>query len=70
MIILRMVSGNTILEDRYTEYHNYLPYDDINLGGKQNYYLVSGGRTNLNDWDVTFMRKVSQIDINFDTIID
>ncbi|EAR85320.2 DOMON domain protein (macronuclear) [Tetrahymena thermophila SB210] len=70
MIVLRMVNGNTIIEDKFSQYHNYLPSDDIGQGGSKDYYYITGGRSGANTWDVTFMRVVADQDTKFDAIID
>ncbi|KAL4477845.1 hypothetical protein ABPG73_019143 [Tetrahymena malaccensis] len=70
MIVFRMVNGNIVIEDKFSQYHNYLPSDDIGQGGTKDYYYITGGRSGANTWDITFMRVVADQDTTFDATID
>lgn len=67
-VVLRYVSSSLVIEDRYTENHDYRPEEDLGNGGYKNYVLISGSRVTT-AWDATFTRKVNTNDPVFDTII-
>ena len=68
-VVLRYVSTSLVIEDRYTENHDYRPEEDLGNGGYKSYVLISGSRVSGTVWDATFTRKVNTNDPLFDSTI-